>query len=280
MKRKDLYNYIRQEIINELTTVTKNTSSSDIADIAKAENVPTSTVTNAVNTAKKTGKDVNIAELARKGRNITAGENFAAIKNLYAGSMIERILDTIAGAGEEGITPKNIMTAVGIKFSSQLNPIMGELMELGAITGPAPKEAEAEPEKTAPEDDLAALGIPTVVDNPEDKEVDDDEFIEADKDEYEKPEEEEEMPDEEPQAADIQASEKELKKLTDIPAGKEEEVNKAINIIKSLSAKIQNLKVGSDEYKKKLAALKQYVANNKSLLRGVSLESITLGLLS
>lgn len=280
MKRKDLYNYIRQEIINELTTVTKSTSSSDIADIAKAENVPTSTVTNAVNTAKKTGKDVNIAELARKGRNITAGENFDAVKNLYAGSMIERILDTIAGAGEEGITPKDIMAAVGIKFSSQLNPIMGELMELGAITGPAPKEAEAEPEETTPEGDLAALGIPTVVANPEDKEVDDDEFIEADKDEWEAGDEEEGPSEEEPQAADIQASEKELKKLTDIPAGKEEEVNKAVNIIKSLSTKIQSLKVGSDEYKKKLAALKQYVANNKSLLRGVPLESITFGLLS
>jgi hypothetical protein len=72
---------------------------------------------------------------------------------------------------------------------------MRELMELGAISGPPPRE-EAEPEEITPEDDLANIGIPKVTDNPEDKEVDDDELVAAD-DEYYKPEEEEDSTEDE-----------------------------------------------------------------------------------
>jgi len=158
------------------------------------------------------GGSVTIGELARKGSSIKAGENFAAIKSAYAGSVIERILNKIEEAGDAGVTPKEIMVAVGIKAPSQLNPIMRELMELGAISGPAPKEVEAEPEEITPEDDLANLGIPKVTDNPEDKEVDDDELIAAD-DEYYKPEEEEDSTEEEPKALDIKAADKEAEKV-------------------------------------------------------------------
>ena len=72
----------------------------------------------------------------------------------------------------------------------------GSIVDLGAISGPAPKETEAEPEEITPEDDLANIGIPKVTDNPEDKEVDDDELIAAD-DEYYKPEEEEDSTEDE-----------------------------------------------------------------------------------
>ena len=150
--------------------------------------------------------------MARKGSSIKAGANFAAIKSAYAGSIIERILNKIEEAGDAGVTPKEIMVAVGIKAPSQLNPIMRELMELGAISGPAPKETEAEPEEITPEDDLINIGIPKVTDNPEDKEVDDDELIAAD-DEYYKPEEEEDSTEEEPKALDIKAADKEAEKV-------------------------------------------------------------------
>jgi hypothetical protein len=208
MKRKDLYNYVREEIINELTIITKNTSSDEIPNIAKAEKIDTSSVKKAVDTAKSSGKDVNIAELARHSSNIVAGENFNEIKSLYAGSIIERILNIIEEAGEEGTTVKKAIEALGgeIKHSSQFNPIKNELIELGAISGPL--TSTEEPEETST--DAEETDTETTSDN---KEVDDDEFIEVDKDEWEKPEDEEEPEVEEPKAADIKAADKEAEKV-------------------------------------------------------------------
>ena len=283
MKRKDLYNYIREEIINELTTVTKTTNSSEVNDISKAENIPTATVAKAIDTAKKTGKDVNIAELARKGSSIKAGTNFAAIKSAYAGSIIERILNKIEEAGDAGVTPKEIMTAVGIKAPSQLNPIMRELMELGAISGPPPRE-EAEPEEITPEDDLASIGIPKVTDNPEDKEVDDDELVAAD-DEYYKPEEEEDSTEDEPKVADIKAADKEAEKVVGgksnakkLSPADEEKYTKLKAGIAAKVSKIKKLpaakRVADDDFK----ILKQLIAREdvKKLFKdkGVSLKDV------
>jgi hypothetical protein len=283
MKRKDLYNYVREEIINELTTVTKTTNSNEVGDIAKGENTSTQTVMNAIKTAKLTGKDVNIAELARKGSSIKAGENFTAIKSAYAGSIIERILNKIEEAGDAGVTPKEIMVAVGIKAPSQLNPIMRELMELGAISGPPPRE-EAEPEEITPEDDLANIGIPKVTDNPEDKEVDDDELVAAD-DKYYKPEEEEDSTEEEPKAADIKAADKEAEKVVGgksnakkLSPADEEKYTKLKAGIAAKVGKIKTLpaakRVASDDFK----ILKQLIAREdvKKLFKdkGVSLKDI------
>jgi hypothetical protein len=222
MKRKDLYEYVRQEIINELSTnenvtITKDSTLQAAASAAKGEGLTDTTViANAIKTAKTSGKPVTLVtkvaesdlEEARKGNNLKAGPNFAAIKSAYAGSVIERILNAIEETGDVGIEPKNIQAAIGFKNSSELNPIIGELKELGAIVGPAPKE-KAEPEEITPEDDLANLGIPKVTDNPEDKEVDDDELVAVEDDEYYKPEEEEDSTEDEikidPKTADKDA---------------------------------------------------------------------------
>lgn len=48
--------------VNEITTVTKDTETSEIPSIAKAEKVDPTTVSSAVKQAKSTGKPVNIAE--------------------------------------------------------------------------------------------------------------------------------------------------------------------------------------------------------------------------
>ena len=274
MKRKDLYNYVREEIINELTIVTKNTSSDEIPNIAKAEKTDPNSVKKAVDAAKASGKDVNIAELARKGRNIQMGENFTTIKDVYAGSMIERILDVVEEAGEEGITPKNIMTAVGIKFSSVLNPIVGELIELGAVTGPAPKEAEVEPEKTTPEDDLVSLGIPKVTDNPEEEDV---------KDEWEKPEEEDST-EEEPK--DIAISDKEAEKMVGgksyaqkLPPEDEEKYTKLKKGIESKVAKLMDMTKAKRETSDDIKILKQLINRDdvKKLFKakGINLKDLT-----
>jgi hypothetical protein len=219
MKRKDLYEYVRQEIINELSPaeikanqLTVQLNKQKLADANKQLATTKDPLekqqiqaTIAVNkeklaasivdaSAKTSTNESNLEE--DRGSNFKAGPNFANIKRIYAGSIIERILNKIEEAGDAGVTPKEIMVAVGIKAPSQLNPIMRELMELGAISGPPPRE-ESEPEEITPEDDLANLGIPKVTDNPEDKEIDDDELVAVEKDEWEKPEEEEDSTEDE-----------------------------------------------------------------------------------
>jgi len=117
MKRKDLYEYVREQIINELTegaaedqaaaaTALKNqqaqiaaaTAASAAADAAKKAADTKKAETAADKKPGLTEDGVN--ELARKGRNIQMGENFATIKDVYAGSMIGRILDVVEEAGK------------------------------------------------------------------------------------------------------------------------------------------------------------------------------------
>jgi hypothetical protein len=290
MKRKDLYNYVRTEIINELTEdatamVTSKAGTKSVSyknpielDALKKD----SNVSSITTTAGQKIKEGDIAELARKGSSIKAGENFTAIKSAYAGSIIERILNKIEEAGDAGVTPKEIMVAVGIKAPSQLNPIMRELMELGAISGPPPRE-EAEPEEITPEDDLANIGIPKVTDNPEDKEVDDDELVAAD-DEYYKPEEEDST-EEEPKAIDIKDADKEAEKVVGgksnakkLSPADEEKYTKLKAGIAAKVGKIKKLpaakRVASDDFK----ILKQLIAREdvKKLFKdkGVSLKDV------
>jgi hypothetical protein len=283
MKRKDLYNYVREEIINELSEATYagKDATNDMEKDPKFGSLNTDAKIKAKAELGK-GGSVTIGELARKGSSIKAGENFAAIKSAYAGSIIERILNKIEEAGDAGVTPKEIMVAVGIKAPSQLNPIMRELMELGAISGPPPRE-EAEPEEITPEDDLANIGIPKVTDNPEDKEVDDDELVAAD-DEYYKPEEEDST-EEEPKAIDIKAADKEAEKVVGgksnakkLSPADEEKYTKLKAGIAAKVGKIKKLpaakRVASDDFK----ILKQLIAREdvKKLFKdkGVSLKDV------
>jgi hypothetical protein len=284
MKRKDLYKYIRTEIINELSEATY--AGKDASDDMQKDPKFNTLNTDAKNKAKLElgkGGSVTIGEMARKGSSIKSGTNFAAIKSAYAGSIIERILNKIEEAGDAGVTPKEIMAAVGIKAPSQLNPIMRELMELGAISGPPPRE-EAEPEEITPEDDLASIGIPKVTDNPEDKEVDDDELVVAD-DEYYKSEEEEDSTEEEPKVIDIKAADKEAEKVVGgnsnakklSPADEEKYTKLKAGIIAKIT-KIKKLpvakRVTSDDFK----ILKQLIAREdvKKLFKdkGVSLKNV------
>lgn len=286
MKRKDLYKYVRTEIINELTEAGTYAGSKAVDDIKKDPDYNTMNSMAKTDAEKKlkTGGSVTIGELARKGSNLKAGPNFAAVKSAYAGSVIERILNAIEETGDVGIEPKNIQSVIGFKNSSELNPIIGELKELGAIVGPAPKEAEAEPEEITPEDDLANLGIPKVTDNPEDKEVDDDELVAAD-DEYYKPEEEEDSTEEEPKVADIKAADKEAEKVVGgksnakkLSPADEEKYTKLKAGIAAKVSKIKKLpaakRVADDDFK----ILKQLIAREdvKKLFKdkGVSLKDV------
>ena len=277
MKRKELYNFIREEIVNELTVVTKDTKSDEINPIAKAEKISTSTVQNAINTAKSSGKDVNIAEIdleemARKANTLKVGsqEKFEAAKDLYEGSWIANLLNFILEAGEEGISQKDLAEKLGKKESSNINPAIQELKMVGAIATTRIKGDEA-PEEEAPEEDDVIAVAGGEEEDKEEAEDEEDSFFKVDK--------EFDAPEEEPKMADIKAAEKIVP--TDVDDEKIKAANAAAAIVRSIVKKIKSMKNKDAEYEKKMKALKQYIQNNRSLLTKVgTIKNITGDLIS
>jgi len=233
MKRKELYNYIREEIVNELTTVTKNTNSSEANDISKAENVPSTTVTNAINTAKKTGKDVNIAEMARTANKIKLGDpaKVALIRKLYGGTWKGNMLDVVEKAGEDGISQLELALAVGKKSQPAINPAVSEFLKVGAFA--LSKVAGATEE-------------PTVAPSSEEEEWMTD--ADAQDDWGKSDDEDEDVMDKGPSAADIKAAEKTATKVSggkgyakQLPPEDEEKYNRLRTGIETKVAKIMAL---------------------------------------
>ena len=253
MKRKELYNYIREEIISELTIVTRKTKNNEIPGIVGAETVDPITVTNAINQAKITGKDVNIAEMdleeARKANNLKVDnqEKFTAAKNLYSNSWIGELLNAVEEAGEEGISIKSLTEKVGKKASANINPLIQELKSIGAIASTRTTE---EPEVVEPE-----------VEEPETTTPESDFFI-TDTDDEDK-EEEEKEPTDSDEDEDNKAY-KGAKKVDDKETKKSDEKiikkNKNKELVDTIIGKIKKLK--GDEKVKKIAALKSFI-NNK-----------------
>lgn len=235
MKRKDFYNFVREEIINELTTVTKDTQSSEAPEIAKAEKVNPTTVTKAIQKAKSTGKDVDIAEteiaeMARIAAKIKIGDprKLELAQKVYKKSTVAKLIELIKNAGEEGMTQDELAQALGIANSSEINSDINLLVKAGAFAKPKKEEPVAtEPEVTvAPETD-----------------ADEWEAGAEEKDEWEKSEEEETTP-EEPSAAELAAAEREAKKMGGKGYAKElspEDEEKYNKLKKGIDAKITKL---------------------------------------
>lgn len=71
-----------------------------------------------------------------------------------------------------------------------------------------------------------------------------------------------------------------MKKINQIDTEKIEAANKAANIVKNLAVKIGGMKKGP-EREKKMAALKQYVKNNRgTILKGFKISDLTNGLIA
>lgn len=241
MKRKDLYNYIREEIINELTTVTKSTETSEIPDIAKAEKTTTTTVANAMKTAKSTGKDVNIAEMARKAGAYKIGDNskFNEAKELYNVGIYSDVLKAIEEAGEDGLTQKDLGSKLGKGDGSSLNSILNKFKAIGVLGG-GKLAATEKPSKIAPEIE---------------PETDDEE------DDFFKVDDEDTTPEEKPEVA----SDKELEKTigtTPIAPKLDSEEQKLVDTYKkAITNKAKTLndkKASSDDKAKAKAALNSY----------------------
>jgi len=292
MKRKELYEYIREEIINELslneatpeelklkqTTIANRTA--DIAELNKQisleKDPKKQTELKARLTVLKTElaqaqaiKESELEEMASyKFYRIANREKFDALKDIYAGTIDARVLDAIEAAGEQGLTQDGVAKQLGIE-AALVNPILKKFSAANALTLPVSekpgKVKAAEPEVEEPE-----------TEEPETEKPESEFFMAGDEDEEEKGMEPIDEP-AEPSASDIAAAEKELGA---VDTSKIEAANKAANIVKSLTAKIEGMKKGP-EREKKMVALKQYIKNNRStVLKGYKISDLTNGLIS
>ena len=254
MKRKDLYNYIREEIIGTLSEI-------DVDKAAGAVVVKKGTPASAPPEIKKyttQGIDVNVVaeedieEMARKAGAYKIGDasKFAEAKELYSTGLYADVLKAIEEAGEDGLTQKDLGAKLGKGDGSSLNFILNKFKAINVLGGGKLAAAE-KPSKVAPEVEPEA-----------DEEEDD--FFKAD--------DEDTTPEEKPQVA----TDKEIAKIAgDIDTGRSSELNKAINVIKNVTDKLQNMKPGSKEYNDKMIALRQYIGKNKNLLRGQDINLLT-----
>ena len=260
MKRKDLYNYIKEEIVGILTETeldipTPSGTSSDATSDQKSQAQKASAAGTSVKYIKKGQVKETDLDEARKAGGYRIGDagKFAEAKELYSSGLYADVLNAIESAGEDGITQKELGVKLGKSDSTSLNPILVKFKEIGVFGGGKLAKAE-KPEAGEEVDDSA----------PEEF----DSFYATDI--------EDETPEEEPTSV---ASDKEIAKLAgDVSTGKTEEINKAINIVKNLATKIQGMKKGPDR-EKKVAALKQYINNNKNLLKGRDINTLTNGLI-
>jgi hypothetical protein len=253
MKRKELYNYIREEIISELTneniaveltgatgTTVQSFINKSAADKFKSQNPN-------IKAIKPLEEDE--LEEARKANNLKVDnqEKFTAAKNLYANSWIGELLNAVEEAGEEGISIKSLTEKVGKKASANINPLIQELKSIGAI---ASTRITGEPEVVEPE-----------VEEPETTTPESDFFI-TDTDDKDK-EEEEKEPTDSDEDEDNKAY-KGAKKVDDKETKKSDEKiikkNKNKELVDTIIGKIKKLK--GDEKAKKIAALKSFI-NNK-----------------
>lgn len=259
MKRKQLYEYIREEIISELTeagekTAIITTQSGDATAVdyktdAELDKIKDNSDIKGIKTGA--GRRIKESELeeARKANNLKVDnqDKFTAAKNLYSNSWIGELLNAVEEAGEEGISIKSLTEKVGKKASANINPLIQELKSIGAIASTRTTE---EPEVVEPE-----------VEEPETTTPESDFFI-TDTDDEDK-EEEEKEPTDSDEDEDNKAY-KGAKKVDDKETKKSDEKiikkNKNKELVDTIIGKIKKLK--GDEKVKKIAALKSFI-NNK-----------------
>jgi hypothetical protein len=192
MKRKELYNYIREEIINELTEVDLDKTSGAV--IMKKGTNPSD-----VKKLTSQGIDVELKEMARTANNIKLGDpaKIALVKKLYGGTWKGDMLDVVEKAGEEGISQLELAMAVGKKSQPAINPAVSEFLKIGAFSLAKKASSKEEPTFVAPS-------------------AEEEEWLAAadEKDDWEKTDDEDEDLDKDPSASDIKAAEKTASKVT------------------------------------------------------------------
>jgi len=202
MKRKELYNYIREEIVNELT-LSEGTAEENAAKAAELKSIDAQMKALATKKSEvvKSGAvaEVELEEMARTANNIKLGDpaKVALIRKLYGGTWKGNMLDVVEKAGDKGISQLELALAVGKKSQPAINPAVSEFLKVGAFALSKVAGTTAEP---------------TIAPSSEEEEW----MADADaKDDWEKAEDEDsDMMDKGPSAADIKAAEKTAVKVS------------------------------------------------------------------
>jgi hypothetical protein len=170
------------------------------------------------------------------------------------------MLDIVEKAGEEGISQIDLARALGKNSQPAINPSVHEFLKIGAFTFVKTKTVPTP--KPEPESDLADIGIPKVVADPDEEEVEV-------KDDWEKPEDEVASP-EGPSAADIKAAEREASKIVggglyakSLSPEEEEKFNKFKTAINKRAAVVKNKKSSDVDVKVARQFLDKFKANKE-----------------
>lgn len=254
MKRKDLYNYIKEEIVEALseTTYAGKGAKPTIQQDPKWSALKSDAKKNALADLDKGGdvelEEAGINEMARKAGTYKVGEadKFAEAKELYSAGLYADLLKAVEEAGEEGITQKELGIKLGKGDGSSLNLTLNKFKDIGVLGGG--KLAAAEKPELEPEEEPVA------------GDEMDDEFY---KDEEEtKPEEKPEIaPEEKPEIEKV-AGKTQATKLSP------EDEDRYAKLKKGIDAKIARLKDMSAEKRgasDDMKSLKQLV-NRKDII--------------
>ena len=202
MKRKELYNYIREEIVNELSEdIGADKAAQDAKKVAIDKEIVAlqKKKTELSKGPQSPLAEMDLEEMARTPNNIKLGDpaKVALIRKLYGGTWKGNMLDVVEKAGDEGISQLELALAVGKKSQPAINPAVSEFLKVGAFALSKVAGATAEP---------------TIAPSSEEEEW----MADADvKDDWEKAEDEDsDMMDKGPSAADIKAAEKTAVKVS------------------------------------------------------------------
>jgi len=216
MKRKDLINYIKEEIVEVLSEdtiqYTDDRGEDNIANITPTspegvQSIDTlkknQKIKKVINTTKnvKLKEMANVAEMANIASivKIQDANKFALAKEIYTGGRTAAILSALEEVGDEGITPQALAEKIGAKASNEINLILNNLRAAGVISGKRDKLVK--PEKGAKEEEPEIEEPETDGDDWESSESEDDWENEPEEEETSEEEpEEEETPEEEPVA--------------------------------------------------------------------------------
>jgi hypothetical protein len=265
MKRTDLYKYIREQIISELTETTYAGKGSveKIKKDPKFNTLDAGAKTNVINDLT-TGSDVELEEMARPADFYKKDDNtkFKEALDLYSSDTVEHIiLLLIEKAGEEGISKPDIenkLKETGTVKNTDIamvSSILTDFKKNNILNKPNAK--------------ISSLEEPEEAD-----------YSFLDDEESKEPESKKSEPEEEPETSpEEKEKEMDTAAVSAAFAGADQDImpttNKdveTLNKIKDVLTKKKNKIVKADEdgddatYEKEMTALKQFVNNNKKII--------------
>lgn len=258
MKRKDLYNYIKEEIVNELTneSVAVELTGTTGKTVQSFPNLSAANKFKSENPNIKAIKQLEEDELEEMANvadiiKIQNPEKFTLAKEIYTAGKTGALLSAVEAAGAEGITKTSLGTTLNVR-DSELSPIINSLRAAGVLSPKREKgvkSSEEEPE------------LPTLSPD-EEPEEDDWETQKTNPDDFETPEEEESS-EEEPTVVSDKEVEKTVGKTYAELSPEEEEIFKKYKT--AISNKLRVLvdkKSSADTKKIAQAAIDSYKKND------------------